>query len=679
MTTNNPKMMAGPVPGADAKNYIAADGTLMLYGIIGDWWDDLDAASVINQVMSASDDTIKVRIHSQGGSVVDGLAIYNALKNCGKPVEVTIDCLAASIATVVALAGTTRRMPKNAYQFVHQAWDYAEGNADDLRKHAETLDMWTNEVAGIYAEHSNISEDEWKALMASDTWLNSDTCLEYGLATEILGEVTAVAHHNFDIKNNAPDPVKALMQLPITAAASAANPKEEPDMPRMNQNAGGESTPAAGGQPAAVPGADAQAAIKAERARIADLRGIAAKAKLPEDKLNGWIDQGTDVATARAEAFEHLANQDRQTVPRGRVTVSNGDNGQMKKDMTAALMHRASSANSLESGNQFAHMSLPEMARMSLEYQGISTAGMTKSQIATAALHSTSDLPEVFSNLANNELARGYGVRPRTFTAFARLRNLPDFKSHQITRMSDAPELQDKLETGEYEVGYLQDSKETMALSTKGRMIKITRNMIINDTLGALTELPYRMGAKAAAMENRLVYALITSNPTMKEDNKALFHAGHNNLGTAGAPSVDLIGEMRKLLRTQKTFAAKGEEGEVLNTPINGLLVPAALETAADKLVTSIQSAKSDDVNPFQNLSVIAEAELDANSTTAWYGFGDPALVDGVIYGYLEGEEGIFIDSMADFDTDGMKMKVCHDFHASMGDYRGWVKNPGAS
>ena len=695
--TSNARMEA-PVRGATAKNYIAANGTLMIYGIIGDWWDELDAASVINQLTMVSGDTVKVHIHSNGGSVVEGLAIYNALRNCGKPVEVTIDGIAASIATVIALAGDVRRMPKNSYQFVHQAWDYVEGNADDLRKAADDLEMWTNEVADIYASRTSLSADEWKALMKAETWLTAADCLANGMATEIIGEVTAVAHHDFDA-SKMPAGAAALMQLPeVTeplpepepntesdlppdAAPAADNSDEEDEMPRMNHPAGAPNpapqTPAAPAVPAApVPGADAQAAISAERVRVKELRGIAAQAKLTDGALNDWIDNGTDIATARAEALAAVAERDKGTVPSGRVRVSNGDNAQLRTDMAAAMRARAGTGDRV--ANDFAGMTLIEMSRMALQYGGVSTAGLSHSQIAQMAI-GTSDLPNILADVASNELAAGFTNVQRTFTGFCRRTNLTNFKEKQLSKLSSSPELKDKLESGEYEFGALADSAEKIKLATKGRMIAISRQTLINDDMDALSRLPRMLGAAAARAEVQAVYRILAKNAALAETGKQLFSADHKNIGTAGAISVNTLAKAREMMRMQTTFAPKDERGLAMNLPAKFLIVPSTRELEAQQVLAAITAAKAGDVNPFVNsMELVVDAELDNLGVTGWFAAADPMLVDTIVYGYLDGQEGAYIDSMIDFKSDAMILKVRHDFAATAADFRGLHKNAGA-
>jgi len=508
----------------------------------------------------------------------------------------------------------------------------------------------------------------------------------------ILDPVEAVAHHlNSSEFPSTPEGVSTFMQLPIAAPAAQDDetPEEEDDVlkasmkkPQMNAgpDAGQNPQPAA----AQVPTPDANAAlvaegVAAERKRIADLTMLAQTHGLSDSMLQGWINGETTLADANTAALAELAKRDKDNMPAGRVrTTNNGST--LREDVTAAVMHRIDPANNqLEGPNDFAHMSMIDICRSVLNYSGTNVSGMTPQQIAGAVLHSTSDLPNVFADVASNQLARGYASRPRTFTSIATRRTLPNFKPHNITRLSDAPMLLGKQENGEYKLGHLEDSKETIALSTKGRIIRISREMLINDDLDAFSRLPMMMGAQAVQAEIRAVYSLLTSNPKMGEDGKAAFHADHKNLLTGGtsAFAVEALGLMRKGLRKQKSKGAQGEAGYPLNTPLQTVLVPAALETEADKIRASIVAAKVADVNPFPNLQIITEAELDDNSETAFYGFGDPMLVDGLTYGYLEGEEGAYIDSQFDFKSDGLDLKVRHDFAASMADYRGIMKSNG--
>ena len=125
----------------------------------------------------------------------------------------------------------------------------------------------------------------------------------------------------------------------------------------------------------------------------------------------------------------------------------------------------------------------------------------------------------------------------------------------------------------------------------------------------------------------------------------------------------------------------RGIDGQdPLNIAPRYLVVPSALETAADQLVTSITPEKTADVNPFAgNLETLVEARLDDVSATAWYLAADPQMYDGLEYGYLEGAQGPQISSQEDFDTMGLKFRVSLDFGAGFVDHRSWFRNAGSS
>ena len=676
-----------------ARNYINSQGELLLYGIIGDWWDGLDAFSVVMELERLNPvGDLHVRIQSDGGNFLEGLAIYNALKRSERRVIVTIDGWAASMATFVALAGDVVRMPRNAWQLFHFAGAPVSGNHEDLRTAADQLEAFSQQAAELYAENSDLSVDEWLALMRGETWFNATKCLEIGLIDEITDPIEAIAHKPNFGEMILPAAFMELMTLPVTPLPAVdENPEEEEDDVKKAQMTAGQPaapvtpvTPTSPATPAAAPApANTEMAAQGatlERARQAELRTIAGQAPevVTAEMLAEWCDGNTTPDAARTAVLQAIAEHSRANMPTGR-SGSGTSAANLQADVRLAVLNRlAPGANRLENPNEFAHMSLMDICRSVLTINGTRTNGMTPMQIAGAALQSTSDLPAVFADVANNELARGYAARQRTFTEFANRRTMTNFKSQNITRLSDAPILLPKTETGNYQIGHLTDSKESITLQTKGRMVQLTREMIINDDLDALSRLPLMMGAQAALNEIRVVYGLLSSNPKMGEDGKDLFHADHKNIASAAALSVDSLGALRALLRKQSSKAAKGEVGYALNTPLEYLIVPAALETTADQLITQITAAKAGDVNPFSGLKKIVEAELDAVSTTAYFGIGNPMLVDTIEYGYLDGQEGAYIDSEVDFDTDGIKMKVRHDFAAAVADYRGMAKNAGA-
>ncbi len=129
---------------------------------------------------------IEVHISSYGGEVCEGLAIYNALKNHKAEVTTVNDGFACSIASVIFCAGSKRLMNEASMLMIHNAWVWACGNADEMRKAADDLEKISNQALKIYEGISNLSANEIKALMDKESWLEPEECIKYKFATEIV-------------------------------------------------------------------------------------------------------------------------------------------------------------------------------------------------------------------------------------------------------------------------------------------------------------------------------------------------------------------------------------------------------------------------------------------------------------------------------------------------------------
>lgn len=144
-----------------------SEAELLIYGPIGeDWWSEsVTAKQVVEQLGATIATTIRVRINSEGGSVQDGLAIHNALQRHPARIVVTVDGLAASIASLIAMAGDEIVMPVNTLMMIHAPWAYAGGNADDLRQAVAMLETYERAMAESYAARSHQSIDAVLALL----------------------------------------------------------------------------------------------------------------------------------------------------------------------------------------------------------------------------------------------------------------------------------------------------------------------------------------------------------------------------------------------------------------------------------------------------------------------------------------------------------------------------------
>jgi hypothetical protein len=336
---------------------------------------------------------------------------------------------------------------------------------------------------------------------------------------------------------------------------------------------------------------------------------------------------------------------------------------------------------------EYVGMSLLDMAKESLEACGVNVRGLGRDQIAALAVRGESfgggaetstDFPGVLANVANKSLRQSYQAWPQTFKAFSRQVSASDFKDVNRPQLNDAPALQQLNEKGEYHRANLTDQNQNYRLATFGEIVSITRKTIINDDLRAFTRIPQQLGVAAAELESNVAWAVITGNQVMQADNKTLFHSAHNNLFTGGTSALGetSLGASRAAMRTQKAPA-----GTPLNLVPRFIATPAALETTMNQLVYPINIASSDvtKVVPdwVRSLVPVVEPRLDTASTTAWYLFADPAQIDTLEYCYLEGQDGVYIETKPGFNTDGIEIKARLDFAAAALDYRGLQKNAG--
>lgn len=171
---------------------LTTNGNTANLNIFGDvtsypWLEsDVSAFNLSKQLAELGDvSQINVYLNSYGGEVMEGLAIYNALKRHKAHVTTYCDGSACSIVSVIFMAGDERVMSKPSFLMIHDAWTFAEGNADQLRKQADDLDTITTASVTAYMEHVSITEQKLRKLMKAESWLTHDEALEMGFATSI--------------------------------------------------------------------------------------------------------------------------------------------------------------------------------------------------------------------------------------------------------------------------------------------------------------------------------------------------------------------------------------------------------------------------------------------------------------------------------------------------------------
>jgi len=172
-------------------------GDLLLYGEISSssWWGDEVTPQQFKQDLDALGDitALNVFINSPGGDVFASQAIYSMLIRCAAQVNVYIDGLAASGASLIAMAGDTIIMPKNAMMMIHNAWTIAVGNANSFRKLADDLDKIQESMIAVYQAKTGMESDKIAGMLDAETWMTADEAVSNGFADEIEAEKAIAA------------------------------------------------------------------------------------------------------------------------------------------------------------------------------------------------------------------------------------------------------------------------------------------------------------------------------------------------------------------------------------------------------------------------------------------------------------------------------------------------------
>jgi HK97 family phage prohead protease len=405
--------------------------------------------------------------------------------------------------------------------------------------------------------------------------------------------------------------------------------------------------------------------------RRAEIRAICRAAGINAEQADDMIDRDLDPVAARAEAFEAMQTRQRQT-PRIRVGVSHDDPAVITTRAADALAFRMGGVSALpDASREFANMSLLDMARDSLTRAGVSVRGLSTDEVLQRAAHGTSDFPLVVSNAANKTLMGAYQAAESPLKTLARQRTLPNFKESTSIRLGGMGRLEKLSEHGEITATSRGESGEKLSLATYARRFDLTRKLMIDDDTGAFGDIVAALGQAAAQTEAELLISVLLTNPLMS-DGKAVFHADHANLSTGAALNETSLSAARLAMRQRKDL----DGATLINATPKFLLVGPELETTAEKLLTAINAATTDDANVFAGkLSLAVEPRIVGDE---WYVFADPARLPGMQYAYLSGAQGPQIQRQELWDTLGVSFRVFEDFGAGWVDHRAAQKNPGA-
>lgn len=609
-----------------------------------------DAAQVLVALDADRHADVEVRINSPGGSVSEGLAIYNALRP-RKP-TVYIDGVAASIASLIAMSGARIIAAENALMMVHAPWVDTSGNATTLRKSADLLDKHAEAMLTAYMR-TGLAHDRLLALLEAETWMNAEEAKALGFIDEINEPLAYAAH----------------------APAAFAHYKNTPETLQMNK-----TTKAGNGN---TDYGDVLAQMRVRNDEIMSVvDAFQGQQVVREAAMAALADPSITIDAFRANVMAKLGRE--ASSCGGYAEPRNPENG---RDFIAA----ASDALAIRAGVKVAKphpgardiqgMGMREImaacasrAGHRLDFGGRNTLATIKAALTT------SDFPAILENSLGKALRSGFEAEPSTHEAWTNRVLVPDFKPQTRVLLGSAPDLLEVPEGGEYTHGSMDDDRSVpYAVGKFGRIVQLTWEAIINDDLGAFSRMMQALGQAAARSEADNVYSMFAENsgagPLMQDGNKLFDSTNHGNVAdTSASLTADALGAARVLLRRQKAVG-----GGALNLTPRYLLVAPEQEQAAETLLAAgarslAQGTNNELVPPWlATLELVVEARL---SGSALYLLTAPMTVDTAEVGWLEADNGPVIVEQDGWSTDSRAYKVRHAFGTRWLDWRGVVKMP---
>jgi hypothetical protein len=445
--------------------------------------------------------------------------------------------------------------------------------------------------------------------------------------------------------------------------------------------------------------------IAADQLRRKSIYSDVKLAKLERSFAEQLIDEGVSVEVARERIIRKMATQPlgQSNESSAHIAVTESSDEKLAAAMSAGLIKRAfknakikAKAEDAPGSNDFANLNLRRLASYCVQRMGIKTDRMTDAEIARLAMgspgaasryrvqrdayHTTGSFPNLLLDAANKTLRQAYEEAPYTWSLWARqAASVDDFKNINRISFGESPNLEMVPEAQEYKEKSISDSKVSYKVEKYGAIFTISWETVINDDLDAISRVPAMHGNAARRVQNKAVYDILFSNPTMT-DGQALFSASHasgrNTNNTTAALNVTLLNEMFAFMMLQKGQSSDA----ILNITPRYLIVPAALSATALELVNSQSYAQTGGnegviniygVNGQRPLTVVVEPLIDGHDNAAYYLAADTSQIDTVELSFLNGEEAPVLESDLHFETDTYRYKVRQTFGAAAIDWRG--------
>lgn len=690
---------------------------ISIYADIGMWGitaaqfkTDLEALGAINE--------ITIRINSYGGEVFDGNAIFNLLVEHPASKTVIVDGVAASIASVIAMAADPGKikMPENAFLMIHDPTIGIVGGASDLRKKADLLDDIKNNAIKAYQRHAkDLTDEELWDLMKDETWINAADAKTYGFTGDVIASIDA----DEPVTNTgrvAPVNVKKILcQYKQPAGPSPENKGVHMfKCPHCGKEHSAEVKFCGDcGKPMNKTTADearnreiAELAAEQERARILDITTRCEKFGLSSEFKNELITKKVPVEKAVGMILDKIAEQAKPVTPDTKIIKDEGEKFRMhtQNSLQVALGTIKDKAIIEDVRKNPGPRDLHSLTRACLRKEGQLTASqidnLSAENIAQHAIRmagmGSSDLPAVLADTMNKEFLGGFEGAPTTFQEVVAETDNPNFMTKSMTKISSFSDMDDLPEGMPFKQGKFSDKKEQITLATKGKMLTLTRQLIANNDTAAISTFPRAMSTSMRLKMNRDFYDLLTSNalvgPTCVEDSVAFFNdTAHGNLeASSGVPSVSTLGAAdKKMLEQTLLKSTPDAPTEYLNLTGSILLTGTANRMTCLQLFGSANDPAATDgkivTNPYNGMiRPVFDAYLQSKLTTAgktyaWYLFAGPSIFRNWVVAYLSGNRTPTLRSEPSQvgQALGISYDIFFDYAFGFEDYRGCIQSDG--
>lgn len=624
-------------------NRATPDGTtLRLYGTVGDEFEGF-TDDLVADLLAATSGPLTIRVNSPGGLVYQGVAIatHVAQRDC----TVIVDGLAASIASVIACAGKRVEIAVGAMMMVHNPWNIAMGDSQELRSTADVLDKIKQSIIDVYERRTGLSRSRLAKMMDDETWLSADEAVELGFADKLIDTPVNISGLNMGILPNVPPKLRGK--------------KMETNTPSRREKAAAKAA--------------------AVNATAASIKAMVKAAGHAEDFADRLIEQGADIAETQASIKrldDYLAKaketEGMTNIHRCGFGGAYGGAQDFPQAAADAIVRRATGKGKADA--ELSRMSLLDIAALCVDAAGKRPRSSKASDVMAAAL-TTSDFPAILEDALRKSVRSGMESESATHRQWVRVSDATDFRDQKRPILSSAPDLEEVIEAGEYTYGAFSDDGTEFKVAKFGRIVRLSFEALVNDDLDAFSRLAPALGLTAIRKEADVIYGLLLANTgdgVTMQDSQPLFHISHANIVTAEAFNAAALAAARTALRRQKDVSGRGW----LNATPRTLIVPPELEHDALNLVRQstvhINGGTSTETAPgwISDLTVLAEPRLEADDVA--YLAADFGQVDHIELATLP--DSPEMRQRDGWGVDSVEWRIRHAFGAGALDWRGLVR-----